>query len=91
MLCDKTVAPTHPTRERPRTATKTQHGQINTLKKKKTPEQRAQRRGCCQSCACQTGGRAGGQEGDGAVQARMEGVSDLTVIFPMEKDFYRKG
>ena len=35
MLCDKTVAPTHPTRERPRTATKTQHGQINTLKKKR--------------------------------------------------------
>ena len=34
MLCDKRVAPTHPIRERPHTATKTQHGQINTLKKK---------------------------------------------------------
>ena len=36
-------------------------------------------------------GREGGQKGEGAVQARRERLSDLTVLFPMEKDFHRKG
>lgn len=40
---------------------------------------------------CLPNRREGRQEGEGAVQARTEGVSDLTIIFPMEKDFHRKG